>query len=98
MQINYNKEATKLTVAPEGRIDTMTAPELEKKLYLTAAMNILKALDARACCYDEQRDELLLMCSEAYVSKCAPDHNIIYGDFFYTEAILKLLGAEFNPW
>ena len=32
MQINYNKEATKLTVAPEGRIDTMTAPELEKKL------------------------------------------------------------------
>ena len=32
MQINYTKEASVLTVAPEGRIDTMTAPELEKKL------------------------------------------------------------------
>ena len=24
--------------------------------------------------------------------------SIIYADFFYTEAILKLLGSEFNPW
>ena len=32
MQINYNKEAEKLTVIPEGRIDTATAPEFEKKV------------------------------------------------------------------
>ena len=32
MQINYNREAEKLTVAPEGRIDTATSPEFEKKL------------------------------------------------------------------
>ena len=32
MKINYTKEASKLTVAPEGRIDTLSAPELEKKL------------------------------------------------------------------
>ena len=32
MQINYNKEAEKLTVAPEGRLDTSTAPEFEKQL------------------------------------------------------------------
>ena len=30
MQINYNKEAEKLTVAPNGRLDTTTAPEFEK--------------------------------------------------------------------
>ena len=30
MQINYIKEAEKLTVIPEGRIDTATAPEFEK--------------------------------------------------------------------
>ena len=30
MQMNYNKEAEKLTVAPEGRLDTVTAPEFEK--------------------------------------------------------------------
>lgn len=32
MQINYNKEAEKLTVAPNGRLDTTTAPEFEKAL------------------------------------------------------------------
>lgn len=32
MQINYNKEADKLTVAPNGRLDTTTAPEFEKTL------------------------------------------------------------------
>lgn len=32
MQINYNKEAEKLTVAPEGRLDTVTAPEFEKRV------------------------------------------------------------------
>ena len=32
MQINYTKETSNLTVAPEGRIDTFTAPEFEKKV------------------------------------------------------------------
>lgn len=32
MQINYCKEANKLTVALNGRLDTITAPELEKKI------------------------------------------------------------------
>lgn len=29
MDMNYNKEAEKLTVMPEGRLDTLTARELE---------------------------------------------------------------------
>ena len=32
MQIKYTKDELKLIVAPEGRIDTLSAPELEKKL------------------------------------------------------------------
>ena len=32
MKINQNKEAEKITLAIEGRLDTMTAPELEKVL------------------------------------------------------------------
>ena len=32
MQLNYIKEAEKLTVAPEGRLDTATALEFEKTL------------------------------------------------------------------
>ena len=32
MEINKNKDGAKLVVAPEGRIDTITAPELEAAL------------------------------------------------------------------
>ena len=32
MQITYNKDAERLTVAPEGRIDTMGAPIFEKEV------------------------------------------------------------------
>ena len=32
MQINYNKDAEKLIVALEGRLDTVTAPEVEVKI------------------------------------------------------------------
>lgn len=32
MTVNFNREAEKLTVAIQGRLDTMTAPELEKNL------------------------------------------------------------------
>jgi anti-sigma B factor antagonist len=32
MQINYTKETSKLIIAPEGRIDTLSAPEFEEKV------------------------------------------------------------------
>ena len=92
-------DATAGAIMACGLIEIAKAvPEHEKKLYLTSAVNILKALDERACDWDENRDPLLLLCSEAYVSKCPPEHNIIYGDFFFAEAILKLKGSDFLPW
>ena len=92
-------DATAGAIMACGLIEIAKAvPEHEQRLYLTAALNILKALEEKACSYDEDRDALLLMCSEAYISNCPPEHNIIYGDFFYTEAILKLKGSTFLPW
>lgn len=92
-------DATAGAIMACGLIEIAKAvPEHEQKLYMQAALNILKALDERACDYAEDRDALLLMCSEAYVSKRTPEHNIIYGDFFFVEAILKLKGRDFLPW
>ena len=34
MQINKNQEGSKLTLAPVGRVDTITAPELEAAVVL----------------------------------------------------------------
>ena len=71
-------------------------PEHEKKLYLTAAINTLKAMDTSFCDWSDNCDPFLMMGKEMYHG--GANRHLIYGDFFYTEAILKLKGSEFNPW
>ena len=80
-------------------------PEGEGGMYMNAAINILRAMTEKFCDFDESNDHMLGFGSVrypipgTYTEKQAGVHkSIIYGDFFYTEAILKLLGAEFFPW
>ena len=71
-------------------------PEHEKKLYLKAALNTLQAMDKSFCRWGDNIDAFLDCGKEEY--HFGQSHPIIYGDFFYAEAILKLKGSEFNPW
>ena len=76
--------------------------EEESKYYTEAAINILKACDEHFCNYEANEDALVLMGTERY------PHNenemrglhipIIYGDFFFVEALCKLKGREFFIW
>jgi Rad3-related DNA helicase len=72
----------------------MSAEEKEK--FLTPAINILKAMEKEWCNWEESEDSILQMGTEAY----GWGHHmpIIYGDFFFTEAILKLKGSGFLVW
>ena len=72
-------------------------PEHEAKTYIVAAMRLLKAMEAKFCDWTEEKDAILLFGSEDYHGR---GHNmpIIYGDYFFTEAILKLKGTEFLAW
>ena len=80
-------------------------PENEGGMYMNAAVNMLRAMDEKFCDFDPANDHLLdygtvrYPIPGTYTEEQAGVHiSIIYGDFFYTEAILKLLGSEFNPW
>jgi unsaturated chondroitin disaccharide hydrolase len=80
-------------------------PENEGGMYMNAAINILRAMSEKFCDFDPANDHMLCYGSVrypvpgTYTEKQAGVHiSIIYGDYFYTEAILKLLGAEFFPW
>lgn len=76
--------------------------EAEAQRYTEAAINILKACDKHFCNYEENEDALVLMGTERY------PHNenemrglhipIIYGDFFFVEALCKLKGRAFFIW
>ena len=78
-------------------------PETEGRYYLDAAVNMLRAMGEKFMNWDDNSDCMLGYGSVRYpcdgdLKKAGVHISIIYGDYFYTEAILKLLGAEFFPW
>ena len=76
--------------------------EEESKYYTEAAINILKACDEHFCNYEENEDALVLMGTERYPhdEKAMGGLHIpiIYGDFFFVEALCKLKGRDFFIW
>ncbi len=67
------------------------------RCYQDAALKLLKALDAENCDYDPAHDELLEKCTAAYHDR-EHEFPIIYGDYYFIEAIWKLTGEELYIW
>lgn len=74
--------------------------EAESRMYVDVAIKILKATDEHFCNYSEEEDSIVGMGTLLYPhSKMREVHiPIIYGDFFYVEALLKLKGSDFLIW
>lgn len=74
----------------------------EARMYTEAAINILKAVDKEWANYDENIDYLVGMGTERYPfnekARQTVHIPIVYGDFFYVEAMLKLRGNQFFIW
>ena len=68
----------------------------ESGKYLSAAISILKAMEKHWCDWTEENDSVLQMGSSQYRGDV--HIHIIYGDFFFTEAVLKLKGSAFLIW
>ena len=64
--------------------------------YLIGAVKMLQAMETNWCNWEENEDSILQMGMEAYCSQ--KNIPIIYGDFFFAEAILKLRKQEFLAW
>ena len=65
--------------------------------YRAAAEKMLSALDEKDCDYDPEHDELLTRCSASYHDE-RHEFPIIYGDYYYIEAIWKLTDKELFIW
>lgn len=75
--------------------------EHEGGMYMNAAINILKAMGEKFLDLNPDTDGLLGYGTSSYPvggAKVKLHENITYGDYFYVEAILKLLGSDFIPW
>jgi Glycosyl Hydrolase Family 88. len=73
-------------------------PELEKDLYIDAAINILKATDEKFCNWDVNYDSIVAMGSGSYETEHDRHVPIIYGDYFFIEAVLRLLDKDILIW
>ena len=67
---------------------------VEKELYLNAAIKILKAMTEKFVDFSNDTDALLNYGTESY-SK-GRHIPIIYGDYFYIEAVYKLINEKKN--
>lgn len=73
-------------------------PENEKEFYLQAAIKILKATDKKFCNWDINFDSIVQMGSGSYFTEYDKHVPIIYGDYFFIEAILRLLDKDILIW
>ncbi|MFQ9510526.1 MAG: glycoside hydrolase family 88 protein [Lachnospiraceae bacterium] len=73
--------------------------EYEKALYVKSALKILQAMDEHFCNWNEDEDGILGMGRAAYHNNREDSHvPIIYGDYFYLEALLRLMDKDFWIW
>jgi unsaturated chondroitin disaccharide hydrolase len=73
--------------------------ENEKELYVESAINIMKAIEQRYGNWDTEQDGLLMGGRGSYHSK-EPNEgkSLIFGEYYYVEAILRLVGKSLSIW
>lgn len=71
--------------------------EKERPLYLNAALRLLRALTGQRCDWTQDCDCIVQKCSGSY-SEERHEYNLIYADYFFIEAMLKLKGTALWIW
>lgn len=71
--------------------------QTESRIYRNAALKLLTALYESRCNWDDNCDNILEKCTAAFHDK-EHEFSIIYGDYYFIEAIWKLTGEELFIW
>ena len=70
----------------------------EKDLYINAAVNILKATEEKYAIWDLDKDGLIDYATGSYHQETWTEVPIIYSDYYFVEAVLRLLDKDFLIW
>lgn len=92
------EDSTAAAIAACGLIELAKLTEgRQSGLYLNAALKMLTALTEKSFNWNEDEDNLLTKCTAAYHDK-EHEFSIIYGDYYFLEALMKLVGRELFIW
>lgn len=73
-------------------------PVLEQSLYRRWAVRILRAVASNWCDWEPSRDGLIQHCSGSYHREDERELPMVYADYFFLEAILRLQGKAARLW
>lgn len=92
------EDSTATTIIACGllELEKLVDGELKDKYY-NNALFLLHTLEEKRCNWDNNADHIVEKCSAAYHDQ-NHDFTIIYGDFFFTEAILKVAEKDMQMW
>lgn len=92
------EDSTAAAIAACGllELEKLVEGELKEK-YHNAAIKMLKALVDNRCNWSTDTDNIVEKCTAAYHDN-KHEFAIIYGDYYFIEAILKLTGKELFIW
>ena len=89
-------DSTAGAIAACGLLEIAKAvPKSESAPYLHAAMQLLQTMEAKFCDWNTATDSIVQMGTERYHAEKGRHIPIIYGDYFFAEAIYKL--KAFTP-
>lgn len=92
------EDSTASAIAACGMLEIANhTEETDKQIYEGVAIKLLKKLDEQRCSWDGETDQILKKCTAAYHDK-EHEFAIIYGDYYFIEAIWKLTGKELFMW
>ncbi|WP_422657789.1 glycoside hydrolase family 88 protein [Paenibacillus sp. EC2-1] len=92
------EDSTAAAIAACGLIEiAKVVGPYEKEVYLNAALKMLRTLDEFRCDWTKSSDCILINGSSAYHNN-DKHSSIIYGDYYFMEAIFKLKGNDLNVW
>lgn len=94
---NYNDTCAAAIIASALIELSCVVDETDARLYFNAALVILNNLNSNYANYDANVDYILSNATTAWRTKDKPT-TMVYADYFYIEAVLKLIGKSLNLW
>lgn len=92
------EDSTAAVIAACGLLEIAKVMSTEEGLiYRESAIRLLKAIVEKRCNWSTKCDNIVEKCTAAYHDK-NHEFPIIYGDYFFIEAIWKLTGEELFIW
>lgn len=68
------------------------------EFYFSTAVDMLKAMDEYTSDWSMDEPGILTQCAGSYGDEASWNMKMIYGDYYFVEAILKLRGSKMNFW